>query len=135
VTRLLVAAGWAASLVVTAALAAGVVFALTRPADQVVASWRQPDSVTYDGATYRLAVVDRGSPLTGERYTVYIGQELKGMPTYGHWVDLTFYGADAVNQRAAITSATVEWDSAGVTLRTSAGERLFTPARLFVGGR
>jgi hypothetical protein len=109
----------------------------------VVAQWKQPDTITYDGlGPYYLSVfksdIDwRGFPLNLERrYSIYVGRDT-GKPSYGHEIDFTFYPmqSDQADVIIAIKNANAEWRSDGVTFITTSGHRLFIPKSMFIGGR
>jgi hypothetical protein len=109
----------------------------------VVAQWKQPASVQYDGVgPYYLSVFEsdydwRGFPLDwSRRYSIYVGRD-SGSPSYGHELDFTFYPmeSDHSDVRTAIKNSKTEWQSEGVLFITTSGHRLFIPKDMFTGGR
>ena len=110
---------------------------------KVVAQWKQPGTVQYDGlGPYYLSVYEsdydwRGFPLNWQRrYSIYVGRD-SGTPNYGHNLDFTFYPmqADHFDVQTAITNSKTEWQTEGVTFITTAGHRVFIPKAMFIGGR
>jgi hypothetical protein len=119
---------------------AAALFLLTRPSLRPVATWEQPDSVSYgQWGPYYLSAVQmepdwRGFPLSFRRhYIIYVGLE-PGKPTYGHEVGYSFNnGLEDLEEY--IRSCSVSWSSGGVALSEPDGHVLFIPATAFVGGR
>jgi hypothetical protein len=121
------------------ALAASL-FLLTRSSLRPVATWMQPDSVSYDQwGPYYLTVAEadidwRGFPLSvRRRYFVYAGRD-SGKPSYGHAVDYSFNNGLA-DIDDYIRSCSVGWTAEGVTLTEPDGHLLFIPSTAFTGGR
>jgi len=113
---------------------------------KIVAQWKQPDDIKYDGySPYYLSVIERKmswNPLTGgfnRHYTIYTGKD-DGLPGYGHFIDFSFYTAygsddNAYDIPSVIKKADVEWQPEGITMMMSSGHKLFIPQRYFTGGR
>jgi hypothetical protein len=138
--RLLYLVAWLVSvLLVSIVLTTVGLYVLTRPSLRVIHTWKQPDNIQYDAATYYLSVVEsdldwRGFPVhVSRRYFVYVGRD-SGTPTYGHMIDFSFYPI-AEDIQTHIRQSTVEWSSEGVTFQTVSGHQLFIPKRMFIGGR
>lgn len=115
-------------------------FLLTRPSLRPVATWMQPDTVSYgQWGPYYLTVAEadpdwRGFPFSFRRhYMVFVGIEA-GKPTYGHEVDHSFNNG-LEEPDGYIRSCTVCWSRDGVTLSEPDGHALFIPASAFTGGR
>jgi hypothetical protein len=110
---------------------------------RVVAQWKQPDDVKYDGySPYYLSVVELDWPwnLVGTRtsYGIYAGKN-EDTPDHGHFIDFTFYYDKDDHLYEDITQvikkANVEWTPEGITMTMSSGHQLFIPQRYFTGGR
>ena len=111
---------------------------------KVVAQWKQPDDIKYDGySPYYLSVIERDlswNPLTGyERYySIYAGKN-NGSPRYGHYIEFTFhYGNDDHTYESIVSvikKANVDWQPEGITMTMTSGHQLFIPQRCFTGGR
>ncbi|HVU36992.1 MAG TPA: hypothetical protein VHC95_01520 [Opitutales bacterium] len=119
----------------------GVVFItwLCLSSNQVVAIWTQPETVHYDGFDpYYLLVIEHGRKFEdfGFRkiYAIYVGRD-KDDPSYGHFIDFTFYPGGAVDIETFIRDSKVEWTNDGVTFSPQSGHRLFIPKAMFIGGR
>jgi hypothetical protein len=115
-------------------------FVLTRPSLRPIATWAQPDSLSYgQWGPYFLTVAEadpdwRGFPFeTGHRYLIYIGLEA-GRPTYGHSVDYSFNNGFEPLEEYILNSA-VAWTAEGVAFSEPDGHMLFIPASAFAGGR
>ena len=106
---------------------------------KVVAQWKQPDDIKYDGySPYYLSVYERdvtGIPLIGydRHYAIYVGKA-SGSPSYGHFIDFTFYSGyeDMVS---TIKKTKVDWQPEGITMTMTSGHQLFIPQRCFTDGR
>jgi len=86
-------ASWMSLVVV---LTAVLLYFLHRPSLKVVATWKQPSDIKYDGlGPYYLSVVEddidwRAFPLFVQRsYFIYAGRD-SGTPSYGHMIDFSF---------------------------------------------
>jgi len=85
--------GWMLLVVVFTGV---LLFWLHRPSLKVVATWKQPSDIKYDGlGPYYLSVVEddidwRAFPLFVQRsYFIYAGRD-SGTPSYGHMIDFSF---------------------------------------------
>lgn len=114
-------------------------FILTRPSNEVVHKWQQPASITYDGqGPYYLAVVKsdldwRGFPFEIRRnYSIYVGRDPQ--PSYGHWVDLSFF-PEPDDMKTFLNKASTNWTDQGVELVLPSDHRVFIPKDAFTGGR
>jgi len=114
-------------------------YTLTRPSHRVIHTWKQPDDIPYDGATYYLSIVEadldwRGFPVhVSRRYYIYVGRD-SDTPVYGHTLDFSFFPfSEDIDTH--IQQSAVLWSADGVTLETLSGHRLFIPQRMFTGGR
>jgi len=106
-------------------------FMLTRPSLKVVKTWEKP------GASMYLTVYEsdtdwRGFPLNAQpRYAIYVGRS--GTPSYGHYIDMSFYGLP--KETDSIRQSSVAWSDQGVTIRQPSGHVLFIPKAMYEGGR
>jgi len=131
---------WVSSVLIVAILLTFVsLYTLTRPSLQVVKAWQQPATIVNEETTYYLSVVKsdrdwRGFPFNmPRRYGIYVGRE-RDQPTYGHWLDFSFYPfPDSTIDH--IRKSIVEWTPSGVTFAPPSGHRLFIPRTMFSGGR
>ena len=121
-------------------LAFVILYFLHRPSLTVVAEWKQPAEIKYDGrGPYYMSVVEtdlnwRGFPLYVDRHhIIYVGRE-SGTPTYGHMLEYSFYPFPD-DLKDFLKKATVEWTAEGVNLTLPSGHKLFVPKRMFIGGR
>ena len=117
-----------------------ITFLLHRPSMEVVAQWRQPAEIAYDGrGPYYLSVVesdlDWGSfPIHVERnYFIYVGRD-SGEPSYGHMVKLSFHPYPD-DLKTFLAKSQAHWTDQGVELSLASGHRLFVPSAMFTGGR
>ena len=108
---------------------------------RVVAQWKQPDDVKYDGySPYYLSVIERKmswNPLTGDfnrHYTIYAGKD-DGLPGYGHFIDFTFHFGYEPDEVSVIKKTNVDWQPEGITMTMTSGHKLFIPQKSFTGGR
>ena len=125
-------------------LALVITFLLHIPSHKVIAQWKQPTEIKYDGwGPYYVSVVEddldwRGFPLhVGRNYFIYLGRDA-GTPSYGHWIKYSFHASypyDSNNLAAFLSKAKVQWTAEGVTLEPPSGHRLFVPKAMFIGGR
>lgn len=124
---------WVGSVLITSFLGSAIaLFGLTRPSLKVVKTWKDP-SVSMYLTVYESDTDWRGFPLNVQpRYAVYVGRE-SSTPSYGHYVDLTFYGS--LESTDSIRQSKVEWSDQGVTLRQPSGHLLFIPKAMYEGGR
>ena len=126
-------------LLVSCLFTLGGLYLLTRSSMRVIQTWKQPDSIQYDGTIHYLSVVENdldwhGFPVyVSRRYFVYVGQE-SGTPTHGHTVDFTFYPIDS-DIESYIRQSSVTWSDEGVSFKTLTGDQLFVPKQMFMGGR
>ena len=110
---------------------------------KVVAQWKQPDDVKYDGySPYYLSVVERDrswNPLSDfeQYYAIYVGKD-SGPPSYGHVIDFTFWSGEDdfyLDKVSTIKKTNVEWQPEGITMTMTSGHKLFIPQKMFTGGR
>lgn len=125
---------------VAAVLALGLMWVLHWQSLTVVAQWKQPATITYDGAgPFYLSVVEtdldwRGFPIHVERnYIIYVGRD-ESTPSHGHMVKFSFHNGYE-DLREFLSKATVIWSADGVALELPSGHRLFVPKDMFTGGR
>jgi hypothetical protein len=117
-----------------------ITFLLHRPSMKVLAQWKQPADITYDGwGPYYLSIVEsdrdwRGFPLHVERnYFIYAGRDA-GTPSHGHMIKYSFH-ANSDDIQQFLGKALARWATEGVTLELRSGHRLFIPKAMFIGGR
>jgi len=122
-------------------LALVITFILHLPSHKVIAQWKQPAEIKYDGrGPYYMSVVEddldwRGFPLhIGRNYFIYLGRDA-GTPSYGHMIKYSFHSDDLDNPAPFLSKAKVQWTAEGVLLELSSGHRLFVPKAMFIGGR
>lgn len=107
--------------------------------NKVVAQWKQPDDIQYDGySPYYVSVVERDlewNPFTGfqRNYAIYAGKNSEVI-SYGHYIDFTFWPGyeDTVS---FIKKTNVDWKPEGITMTMASGHQLFIPQDSFTGGR
>ena len=114
----------------------------TWPTNRAVKTWRSPDRLVYDGnGPYYLSVVEGKRDLSGilffsakRRYRLYAGRE-SGDPSYGHWLDISFYPDVDEDVEAHIRRSRARWSADGVRFFSASGHEVFVPASMFTGGR
>lgn len=106
---------------------------MTRPADRVIQTWRQPDGA------YCLSVVEGDTDWRGmlfgntrQRYSLYVGRNC-GQPGYGHFIDFTPMGY--LDTEDLFKRSTVNWQADGVMFSFPVGHKLFIPKDAYEGGR
>lgn len=114
-------------------------FVLDYPSNEVVAQWKQPADITYDGrGPYYVSVVERDvdwGRLSPERnYFIYVGRDA-GEPSYGHMIKYSFHPDHSETVEQFLNKASAQWTEDGVTLMLRSGHRLFVPKQMFIGGR
>ena len=119
------------------------IYVLHRPSLKVIAQWKKPDSIHYDGGlNYYLSVVEgdldwRGFPLNVQRRCfIYVGLD-SGEPSYGHTIDFSFYPDQSHYHDLSgyLKGSEVEWNSEGVTIILPSAHHLFIPKSMFTNGR
>lgn len=138
--RIILIGLWVLSIGATAVIASlATGYAVTAPTYRVVYTWQQPTTLTYDAfGPYSLTVAEdapdwRGFPFNlGRRHIIFIGRG--STPSYGYFLDYSFHNYAPLKEYLQ-EQVQVDWSTEGVALREPAGQMVFVPKDLFVGGR